>query len=102
MRFKSLHNFTARLPLVELSDEWQNNWLGTSTETSISSGVVNGICGEMEGFIKNYESRFGSIKVLMSGGDAKFFESKIKATIFAHPELLLVGLNAILKHNASS
>jgi len=102
MRFKSLHNFTARLPLIEKDDYPLNEWLGNSTTTSIQSGVINGISGEIASFISQYEHKFGHMQVIITGGDAKFFESRIKATIFALPELLLVGLNAILRHNASN
>ncbi|GAB3328422.1 type III pantothenate kinase [Marivirga atlantica] len=101
MRFKSMHNFTARLPLLQLKNQPADEWLGNTTEASMSSGVINGIVGEMEAFIRKYQESFGPTHVLISGGDAKFFESRIKATIFAIPELLLVGLNAILRHNAS-
>jgi len=102
MRFKSMYNFTARLPLLQLKNQPADEWLGNTTEASMSSGVINGIVGEMESFIQKYQESFGPTQVLISGGDAKFFESRIKATIFAIPELLLVGLNAILRHNASS
>jgi type III pantothenate kinase len=64
------------------------------------SGVVHGIEGEVNAYIHEVESKYSPIIVLITGGDAKFFESKIKAPIFAIPELVLVGLNAILIYNA--
>ena len=100
MRFKCLHNFTARLPLVGKSDD--PVWLGDDTITSIQSGVIHGISGELNSFIAQYKKDHGDLKVILSGGNANYFESRIKASIFAIPELLLVGLNAILRHNASS
>lgn len=99
MRFKALHNFTARLPLI--NPEHQVDVIGNSTEKSIQSGVVHGISGEIEAFINTYKEKYNPLHVIITGGDAKYFESKIKATIFAIPELVLVGLNAILRHNAS-
>ncbi|MFQ3213808.1 MAG: type III pantothenate kinase [Marivirga sp.] len=100
MRFKSLHTFTARLPLIP-SEPLHEVDIGNTTEDSIMSGVTNGVVGELEYFISKFENKFGDINIILCGGNANFFESKIKATIFAIPQLLLEGLNAILKHNAS-
>ncbi|WKK77188.2 type III pantothenate kinase [Marivirga salinae] len=97
MRFKSMHNFTARLPLVK--PEEVDDWISNSTEGSMLSGVVHGIRAEIDTYIQEVESKYAPLKVIITGGDAKFFESKIKATIFAIPELVLVGLNAILRYN---
>ncbi|WP_188464138.1 type III pantothenate kinase [Marivirga lumbricoides] len=99
MRFKALHNFTARLPLINPAQ--QVDVIGNSTENSIQSGVVHGVSGEIRAFINTYKEKYNPLNVIITGGDAKYFESKIKATIFAIPELVLVGLNAILRHNAS-
>ena len=99
MRFKSMHNFTARLPLVKpepISDLIANN-----THDAINNGVVLGIKAEVEAYIQEVGTIYPALTTLITGGDAKFFESKIKAPIFAIPELVLVGLNAILRYNAS-
>jgi type III pantothenate kinase len=99
MRFKSMHNFTARLPLVKpepISDLIANN-----THDAINNGVVLGIKAEIEAYIQEVGTIYPALTTLITGGDAKFFESKIKAPIFAIPELVLVGLNAILRYNAS-
>ena len=100
MRFKSLHTFTAKLPLVEAVNS--ANWIGNDTPSCMQSGVLNGIIGEINGFIEVYQEHHPDLQVFITGGSANYFESKIKETIFAVPELLLVGLNAILKHNASN
>lgn len=99
MRYKSLHNFTARLPLITTIQPI--DYIGTTTEESIQSGVIHGISGEIDAFINFYKEKYNPLNVIITGGDTKYFESKIKATIFAFPELVLVGLNAILRHNAS-
>ena len=99
MRFKALHNFTARLPLID-HVPFHSPLLGQSTEGSISSGVMNGTCAEVEGMISKFEADFGSMRIIICGGDAKFFETKIKQPIFVIPELVLIGLNEILLYNA--
>jgi type III pantothenate kinase len=65
----------------------------------MKSGVINGIKGEMESFIEGYRKLYPDLKVIICGGQAKFFESRLKASIFAVPELVLTGLNRILEYN---
>ncbi len=98
MRFEALHTFTERLPLVTKSGVSQ--LIGNSTETSIRSGVLNGVIAEMEGIINNYKELYPDLGVVLCGGDSLFFENKLKPTIFAAPDLVLSGLNRILLHNA--
>ncbi|MEM7108580.1 MAG: type III pantothenate kinase [Bacteroidota bacterium] len=99
MRFQSLNTFTSNLPLIQPEDELTT--IGKSTKECIQSGVVNGILSEMEGYIHRLSDIFQPLKLVMCGGDTYFFENKVKARIFAAPELVLRGLNRILQHNAS-
>jgi type III pantothenate kinase len=99
MRFKALHTFTARLPLLEPAADAR--LIGKNTHDAILSGVINGIVAEIEGIISKYQTIFPKIDVIFCGGDANFFESKIKQRIFVIPELVLIGLNRILEHNVS-
>lgn len=99
MRFKAVHTFTAKLPLVKpLADP---ELIGKTTDANIQSGVVNGLTEEIKGIISLYQQKFGDIKVILCGGDALFFENKLKGLIFAIPELVLIGLNSILSHNVN-
>ncbi len=98
MRFEALHTFTERLPLVTKAGDTQ--LIGNSTETSIRSGVLNGAVAEMTGIINNYKQLYPDLGVVLCGGDSFFFENKLKPTIFAAPDLVLSGLNRILRHNA--
>lgn len=99
MRLKAMHNFTARLPLINHVPA-QNPLLGQSTGGSMLSGVVNGLSAEIEGMILQFGKKAGKADVIICGGDAKFFESKINRPIFVIPELVLIGLNEILRYNA--
>lgn len=101
MRFKALHTFTSRLPLIEPAEDTQPALTGKNTKEAILSGVINGMAAEIEGIIEKYQKKFDNIHVIFCGGDAKFFESKIKERIFVVPELVLVGLNSILQYNVS-
>ena len=99
MRFKALHNYTAKLPLVDPMQHLTYELTGTDTDTSILSGVVNGIKEEVTGIIKEYDTRFGNLQVVATGGDAGFFVTLLKNEIFARPYLVLEGLNRILNYN---
>ena len=98
MRFKAVHNFTARLPLIDKAPE-NVPLLGQSTAGSLSSGIINGICAEIEGMIQKIEAEYSLNQIIICGGDSKFFETKINRPIFVIPELVLIGLNEILRHN---
>jgi type III pantothenate kinase len=99
MRFKAMNAFTARLPLVEPDEAAELT--GDSTIRCMQSGVFFGIVDEMNGMIRRYSEKYPEIKIILCGGDTPFFENKLKASIFASPELVLGGLNSILLHNAN-
>lgn len=103
IRFKALHKYTGKLPRLKKQDI--DYLVGQNTEESILSGVINGVAAEINGIIQRYDNQFSepgstaSLKVVITGGDAKFFESYIKSDIFAIPNLVLRGLNKILTCN---
>lgn len=97
MRFQAVHTFTARLPLVNPAEN--PALIGSSTETAIQSGIVNGTLAEIDGIISRYSQKYPDLQVILCGGDGPFFENKLKASIFASPDLVLIGLNSVLIHN---
>jgi type III pantothenate kinase len=98
MRFDALHHFTDKLPQVGTDGELL--LLGHDTETCIRSGVVFGMAAEIDGMIKDFEGQYPDFNAVLTGGDAAFFAGKLKSKIFADPDLLMKGLNLILKYNA--
>ncbi len=94
MRKRALHTFTQKLPLVEITDSVP--MLGTTTKEAILAGIVNGLVYEIEGCISSVSSVYPCLSVFLTGGDAFYFERKVKNSIFANQNLLLVGLNRIL------
>jgi len=99
MRYNALHHFTSQLPLLESVDT--AILTGANTEESIHSGIINGILVEIDGIIQRYINKYPDIKVIVTGGNAKFFDKGLKNTIFANPNLLMEGLNKILDYNES-
>jgi type III pantothenate kinase len=104
MRLQAMHEFTGRLPLVE-PDENFSDWQGNDTASAMLSGVVNGTESEVLGFIENYKSRYTDLQIVLCGGDANFFDTRLKSSIFAQtfktePHLVLIGLNEVIhQHN---
>ncbi len=96
IRYKALHQFTANLPLLE-PDNYK--LIGDDTQSSIHSGVLNGLIHEIDGVISQYNSKYSNLTVVLTGGDTNFLAKKLKSSIFATPNFLLEGLNSILTHN---
>ena len=99
MRFKSLHTFTAKLPLINPDEEKWPDLVGNTTEKAILSGVMNGILQETDGIINAYKEVFGDVVTVLSGGDYKYFDKRLKNSIFARPNLVLEGWLEILNFN---
>lgn len=98
MRMKAMHEFTAKLPLLRTKKP--RSFVGYSTKTAMQNGGTMGAVWELEHFISKCEKKYGALKVILTGGDTIFFEKHLKKEIFAHSNLVLVGLNQILDYNA--
>ena len=96
LRYESLHNFTAKLPLLSL--ESPRDLIGTSTSESIHSGVVNGFVYEIDGFIDEYKARYSNFIIILTGGDTDFLAKRLKNTIFANSNFLLESLNQTFQY----
>ena len=97
MRYKALHSFTEKLPLLEPVEK--SELIGNSTETSMHSGVINGAISEIDGIINQYRKKNTNLTVVLTGGDINFLANRLKNGIFANPNFLLEGLNTILTYN---
>lgn len=96
LRFKALYNETDKLPLVGYEEI--EYLIGRSTKESILSGVIQGVAAEVDGIVNRYREQYPEINVIITGGEAVFFEKKLKNNIFADSNLVLKGLNIILEH----
>lgn len=99
MRLTALHKQTSRLPQVEKEGDIPK--FGYDTETAIRSGVIRGICHEIDGYISEIKEVFPDVLVFLTGGDEKTLIDKIKSPIFADKFLVAKGLKHILKENIS-
>ncbi|WP_316802161.1 type III pantothenate kinase [Pedobacter nototheniae] len=97
MRFKAMHTFTRRLPLVEWDAEAAIPE-GNDTQTAMLNGVLQGVINEIEGFIAINNKKESTLQVILTGGDANFLYKQLQNSIFApqiitDPFLVLKGLN---------
>lgn len=97
MRFKAMHHFTAKLPLIQASAEFP--LIGYDTKTNMLSGVILGMSKEIDGIIDLYCEKYANFNVLLTGGNMGFFAAHLKNKIFAHPNLIFNGLYAISEFN---
>ena len=97
MRFRSLNEFTAKLPLIKA--EYNFPLIGYDTKTNILSGVIHGMINEIDGTIADYMDKYDNFNVLLTGGDTPYFARHLKSRIFADPELIFKGLYAISEYN---
>ncbi len=97
MRHKALHQFTARLPEVE--PRALLNPIGHTTDSALQNGGFWGMVWEISGFVQYCKGRYGAIRLLMTGGDAELLAGGLGPETIIEPELVLKGLNKILRDN---
>ena len=88
-RFRALNRYTRSLPLVDVLEN--ESLKGYDIRSSIESGVVSGIIFELEGHISRHPEKI----YVFTGGDAIFFAKRMKNSIFAVSNLVLMGLALI-------
>lgn len=99
MRQRSMHSFTERLPLVEGTAD---DLMGRNTEEALRSGAFFGLLHEVKGLIGTFSERYSDLQILLTGGDAPSLEKHLENSIFARPQLALVGLNELCNHHFGS
>lgn len=100
MRMRSMSHYTKGLP--DITAEWEDiggELLGQSTRECLKSGSYYASIMEIEGFIDHFSKELQDLTILLTGGDATYFESKLKGPIFAGSNLVLRGLNRIMHFN---
>jgi len=100
MRYKAMHTFTGKLPLLNF-DPTLDMKQGNNTQTAMQTGVQNGILHEIKGFITAYKQQYPELIIVLCGGDANYFDTQLKNSIFAPdtkaiPNLVMIGLNQVI------
>jgi type III pantothenate kinase len=100
LRFKSLNDYTDRLPL--LKPENIDFSVGSSTVESIQSGVINGAAYEIDQFITETSRQYNNLTTLITGGNSRLLTKRLKNRFFAPPNLVLHGIKTLYEINQSN
>lgn len=100
LRFLSLHEHTARLPLLEPEGDFP--LLGSSTEKAIRSGILNGVKYELQGYVEELQKNYSPLLVILTGGDALLLSKYLQPGIIVDLNLIFAGLNRILEFNTTN
>ncbi len=100
MRLRAMHRFTEALPMVDIRQDRDTECID-NTQTALYSGALDGLRYEVQGYAERYRKRFPDLKIVLTGGNAAYFEKSLNYRIFAHQNLVLRGLNEILDLNGS-
>ena len=97
MRFRALHEFTAKLPVV--SRQRLAGFSGYNTNTAIATGVLTAVALEAKGFFDLYNNEYGNVQLILTGGDAADLKTYLPTPVYTDKNLILKGLNSILQYN---
>lgn len=100
MNLQALHTFTAKLPLIDLEGVEKTPVLGRSTEESILAGTIGATLLALAGYVALYKEKAPNLRVLLTGGDAKYLLASGTNNGWEHVQnLTLIGLNEIMIYN---
>ena len=98
LRFKSLHEHTGRLPLVDADGD--TPVMGYDTQTAIRSGVLLGLLGEIRSCIETLKQSHPCLTVFLTGGDGSLLHSRLdEEGVIYQEHLAAEGLNRIYLYN---
>lgn len=99
LRLETLHAHTAALPMIPLLGD--TPVAGASTDTSLRSGAILGLAGEISETFRQYSSSFGCSRLFITGGDAEIIAPHISPGIpvLPVPDLMARGLLDIFIYN---
>jgi type III pantothenate kinase len=99
MRLQAMHTLTQRLPLITPAPDEDPPVTAKNTRDAMLSGVLHGMTFELDGLLTYYTNQHPNLRVIVCGGDGPLFLNRLKPGIFAVPELVLRGLNHVLRFN---
>lgn len=98
MRFRALHRFTGKLPLVSTTERYYSP--GRNTAEAITAGVTDGLIYEINEYIRTFQKKHAGIRVILTGGDSGYLKDRVGYKVTYMPDIVLDGLNYILEYNA--
>ncbi|GAB4209476.1 MAG: type III pantothenate kinase [Bacteroidia bacterium] len=99
MRYNALNYYTGKLPLLKFNASQLPAVVGKNSFDNLHSGVINGCMAEVRFFIDFVRERYSDDpEIILTGGDAIFFENLLERKVFLRPYLILNGLNELLEY----
>lgn len=95
LRFRSLHQHTARLPYVYPADIYGG--MGRTTEEAIRNGVMDGMLFEVIQYIECFMKDHKEGRVVITGGNSHFLKKQLNLKVRFCDSLGFIGLNEILR-----
>ena len=99
MKFRALHTFTAKLPLIDnVETPAECAPLGRTTAESMAAGVLAATRYEVEGFVSHYRRMSPRLNVILTGGAAPQLATLCHTSDngwSTEPNLVMIGLNEI-------
>ena len=94
MRLKAMHDYTAKLPIVK--QYIPDKVVGKNTKEAVLYGAFWGIVFEIDSYYRRLKIQYPDIRLVLTGGDARYFENSIKQCTFVNSNLVLIGLNKVI------
>jgi type III pantothenate kinase len=98
---KSLHEYTSKLPILKKGEMYvPRNIIGRNTVEALRSGTAFASVASFEGIVSKIEKDLKrKFKVILTGGFARQIHSKTSVKTVIRENLVLEGINCILKYN---
>jgi len=97
MRFRALHEFTGKLPLVKKRTGFTVP--GKTTEDAIAGGVITGLVYEIIEYIRTFKEKYPNSVAVITGGDSGLVTPLAGGRLLHYPDLVTEGLNFLLETN---
>ncbi|MCU0459697.1 MAG: type III pantothenate kinase [Bacteroidales bacterium] len=97
MRFRALHEYTGRLPLITKRSGF--TFPGRTTEDAIAGGVMMGMAYEIIEYIRTFEKKHHNPVTVITGGDGGVIAPLTGGKALLYPDLVTEGLNYLLETN---
>ena len=98
LALKSLNKFTAKLPLISISN--QKNVIGKDTKSAINSGVFIGYTCLINGILEKIRRQTKKkYLVVLTGGYSQIFKNTINLKTVINKNITLYGLGVVVNQN---
>lgn len=107
LQLKSLTQGTAALPATQLPTQLPPRW-AMQTASAIESGVIYTVLAGIRDFIEDWQSRFPTSQIVLTGGDSPVLMSylqsqypEIASHVISNPHLIFWGIQSVRLKMAS-